>query len=91
MWFDLRRVLADARAAFAISDEDADRLRADGHQPASCGIRLTPRKLIFFVDEARLSALASRREIPVGLGPDFLAAGAVVLLAFEDLRPDGRE
>jgi len=32
VWFRLRRVLADAKAAYVISDEDARRLLADGYE-----------------------------------------------------------
>jgi hypothetical protein len=86
VWFRLRRVLADARLAFAISEEDARRLIAEGCQPAACGAQVTPEKMIFFVGEPRLAALPSRRAIPVTLGPDFLAATAVALVAFDSRR-----
>jgi hypothetical protein len=87
VWFRLRRVLADARAAYAISAEDASRLVAEGYQPAACGAQVTPEKTILFVDEPRLYALQSRRAIPLTLGPDFLTETAVALVAFESRRP----
>jgi hypothetical protein len=88
VWFRLRRVLADARAAFAISDADAGRLLDEGYRPAESGSQLTPEKRIFFVDEARVTDLPSRRAIPVGLGQDFLTSAAVVLIAFGDRPPE---
>jgi hypothetical protein len=86
VWFRLRRVLADARAAYVISDDDAHRLVAEGHQPEACGTQVAPEKTLLFVDEAHLSRLTSRRQIPVGLGPDFLAASAIALVPFDEAR-----
>lgn len=83
VWFRLRRVLTNARAAYVISDEDARRLIAEGYKPESCGRELAPEKVILFVDHARLSTIASRRPIAVRLGPDLMAASAVGLVAFE--------
>lgn len=83
-WFRLRRTLADARAAYAISSADAHSLLAEGYVPEACGTQVEPRKTILFVDEARLARLESRRPIPVRLGSDFLAAVAVALLPFDE-------
>jgi hypothetical protein len=86
MWFRLRRVLADAKAACVITDEDARRLVAEGYRAEACGSEVSPEKTILFVDEPRLSKVESRRPIPVGLGPDFLAARAIALIAFDDVK-----
>ena len=83
VWFRLRRVLAGARAAYDLSEEDAERLIAEGYRLEPCGQAITPEKMILFVDETRLSTLRSPRPIPVGLGPDFLAARAVALMPFD--------
>lgn len=83
VWFRLRRVLADAERAYAISDEDARQLVAEGYTPEPCGTEVAPEKTIIFVDEPRLAALSSRRPIPVRLGPAFLAARAVALVPFD--------
>ena len=83
VWFRLRRVLCDARAAYVISEEDANRLIIEGHQPEACGREVTPEKMILFVDEHRLATLESPRSIPVGLGPEFLAARAIALARFD--------
>lgn len=86
VWFRLRRVLADAEAAYAISDEDARRLVVEGYAPEVCGGHVTPEKVIVFVDRRRVATVESRRPIPVGLGPDFLSARAVALVAFDGAR-----
>jgi hypothetical protein len=86
VWFRIRRMLADARAAYVISDEDACRLVTEGYTREACGREIAPEKTILFVDEPRLSRIATRRPIPVGLGPEFLAAHAVALVAFDEGR-----
>ena len=87
VWFRLRRVLADAEAAYVISDEDARRLIGEGYVPEACGREVTPEKVIMFVDRRRVAAIESRRPIAVGLGPDFLSARAVLLVPLDDARP----
>jgi hypothetical protein len=86
VWLRLRRVLADAREAYVVSDDDVRRLVTEGYGPEACGNDISPAKTIVFVDAVRLSALESRRAIPVSLGPEFVAATALVLLPFEDSR-----
>lgn len=83
VWYRLRRVLADARAAYVISDDDARELVAEGYRVEPCGREVSPEKSLIFVDDQRLAAISSRREIRVGLGPEFLQATAVALVAFE--------
>ena len=83
VWFRLRRALAAAQAAYAISQEDARRLVDEGYPCAPCGNEIAPPKTLVFVNERRLSTLASRRQIPVALGPDFLLAETVALVPFE--------
>ena len=86
VWFRLRRMLADAREALVISDEDARRLIAEGYRPEPCGRQVAPEKTILFVDEPRLATLTGCRSIPVGLGPEFLAARAIALVPFDASR-----
>ena len=86
VWFRLRCALAAAKAAYVISDDEARRLMAEGYSPEPCGAEVAPDKMILFVDEPRLSRIDGRRSIPVGLGPDFLGARAVALIAFEERR-----
>jgi len=84
VWFRLRRVLADAKAAYIISDEDARRLLAEGYERVSCGQEIAPEKVMVFVDERRLDRVDSRRPIRVDLGPAFLAARAIALVRFDE-------
>jgi hypothetical protein len=84
VWFRLRRVLADAKAAYVISDEDAGRLLAEGYERAACGGAVAPAKTIVFVDARRLDRVESRRPIPVDLGPAFLAASTIALVRFDE-------
>jgi hypothetical protein len=86
VWFRLRRVLADAREAYVISEEDARRLVAEGYAPEACGSEIDPAKTIVFVDATRLTTIGSRRSIPVSLSCDFLAASAVALVRFDEVR-----
>jgi len=86
VWFRLRRTLADATAAYIISDDDARQLAAEGYRLEACGQGVTPEKMILFVDEERLSHVELRRPIPVNLGADFLAATAVALVPFDSVR-----
>ena len=83
VWYRLRRVLADAKAAYAISEDDARRLIAEGYVPEACGRSLAPEKTLLFIDEVRLSTLPSAIPIPITLGPQMLTAPAVALIAFE--------
>lgn len=85
VWYRLRRVLADAREAYVISADDAGRLVSEGYRAEPCGAGLEPPKTILVVDPSRLSAIDSRRPIPVGLGPDLLTAPAIALVAFDGL------
>jgi hypothetical protein len=83
-WYRLRRLLADARAIYAIDVQDARRLLAEGRQAAAAGWDFAPERTILFVDEQRLSRIASRRPLRVGLGPDVLGAPALALVPFDD-------
>jgi hypothetical protein len=84
VWFRIRRVLADAKAAYVISDEDAERLLSEGYEPLACGREVAPEKRIVFVDDRRLDRVESRRQIRVDLGPAFLAATAIALTRFDE-------
>lgn len=84
VWFRSRRLLADAKAAYVIADDDAARLLAEGYEAAACGHAIAPPKTILFVDESRLARVDSRVPIPVDLGPGFLTASAVALVKFEE-------
>lgn len=90
VWYRLRRVLAEAESAYVISDEDAERLLAEGYVPEPCGSEIVPGKTLLFVDPVRLEGLDSRRQIRVDLGLDFLTAQAVALVRFAP-RPFARQ
>ena len=83
VWFRVRRALARAKAAYAITDEDARQLVAEGFEPEASGLELTPGKTLLFVDDARLAGVVGRRAIPIGLGPEFFAASSIALVPFE--------
>ncbi len=81
-WFRLRRLLADARSVWAISDQEATQLIAEGLRPEAVGEELSPAKLIIVITEDRLAGLASRREIPVRLNAALLSARNLALVRF---------
>lgn len=89
-WFRLRRVLADASAAFAISCDEATRLIAEGHRAEPVGGELEPRKLIIFTRRERIAQIATARPVPVRLGPDLLGAECLALTPFEGRRIEER-
>jgi hypothetical protein len=82
VWFRLRRVLANARAASVISDEDARRLIAEGHRLEPVGRELDPPKLIVFAPAERVARIASARPVAVRLSADVLAAECLALTPF---------
>ncbi len=83
VWYRLRRVLAEASAAFTISRDEGSQLIAEGHLPVPVGSELQPPKLIVFVEAARMARMTSARPIPVRLGPALLGADCVALTPFE--------
>ncbi len=86
VWFRLRRMLADAKDAYVIADDDAARLIARGYRPEPCGLEIAPEKTILFIDEPQLAALNAPHQIAVGLGPEFFAAHAIALVPFDAVR-----
>lgn len=74
VWFRLRRLLADASAAYVISEAAARQLVDEGHAPEPVGAELEPPKLLLFVAPERVARIAGAREIPVRLGGEQLAA-----------------
>lgn len=88
VWFRLRRLLADASAAFAISRDEATRLAGEGFRVEPVGKALEPPKMILFVAPDRLARIPSARPIPVRLGRELLEAECLALTTFPD--EDGR-
>jgi hypothetical protein len=84
VWFRLRRVLADAGAAFVIPENEARLLIAEGHRAQPVGQELDPPKLIVMASSARIAQIASAQPVPVRLGGELLAAACLALTPFEE-------
>ena len=82
VWMRLRRVLADARSAYAIADSEAERLLAEGVRPEPVGLELQPPKVILFVPIEQAARIAGAREIAVRLEAALLEAPALALVRF---------
>jgi hypothetical protein len=85
VWFRLRRVLADASAAFAIPADEARTLIAEGHRAEPVGRELEPPKVIVFAPAERVAQIASARAVPLRLGRDLLEAESLALTRFETI------
>ena len=83
VWYRLRRMLVDAAEAWVIDDRDADRLESLGYVAEPVGRELNPPKRMFFVTRAQIESASSPRRIPVRLGPEFLEARNLVLVAHD--------
>jgi len=67
MWFRLRRVLADAGAAYVIPEDEARTLITEGHRAEPVGQELEPSKLIVMASSARIAQIASAQPVPMRL------------------------
>jgi len=83
VWFRFRRVLTDARTAYAISRDEALKLIAEGFRQEPVGSELEPPKLILFVPEDRVAQIGSAQPLPVRLGAELLGAKCIALIPFE--------
>lgn len=83
VWFRLRRVLADAQAAFAISRDEAAKLIAEGYPAAPVGNELEPPRVLLLVPADRVAQIGSARQLPVRLGADLLGAESLALVPFD--------
>ncbi len=81
-WHRLRRLLAEARECWLITEEEAERLLCEGFAAAPVGHELEPPKEIFVLPGDRIAGLSGRRMIRVGLSAELLAARYLALLAF---------
>ncbi len=79
VWYRLRRVLVDARACWAISEDEAARLCAEGWEPEPAGLELAPPRRLFVLPEDRIEAITEREPLRVGLTAELLTAPAVVM------------
>jgi len=87
VWLRLRRVLADASAAYAVSADDARALVAEGHAVQPVGAELEPPKLIVTVAADRVPAMAGAVPVPIRMGEELLAASFLVLVPFDTAPP----
>jgi hypothetical protein len=51
-------------------------------RPEPVGSELAPAKVLLFVDPAQMGLIEGRREIPLRLGPELLAARWIALTRF---------
>jgi hypothetical protein len=82
VWDRLRRVLADAESAYAVSSEVMDDLVARGHAPHPVGLELAPAKRLVFLTGEEAASLPGARRVEVRLTAPVLAALDVVLVPF---------
>jgi len=82
VWFRLRRLLADASAAFVIPGEEADVLLAEGFQAEPVGGELEPPKTLLVVPAERVALIPSARRVPLRLGPELFEARHLALTPF---------
>ena len=87
VWFRLRSVLANARAAYVISGADARTLLAEAHRMETVGRELDPPKLIIVAPSDRIARIASARPVAVRLSAEVLAAECLALTPFAEDRP----
>jgi hypothetical protein len=83
VWYRLRRALADASEAWAVSPQDAHRLAAEGYPVEPVGGELAPPKQIVRVPAERVAKALSARPVPLRLGADLLAAEGLALVPFD--------
>lgn len=84
VWDRLRRVLADARAAYAVEASTIEQLLAEGYVAEAVGAELQPEKTILFLDDSRLQRLPSARPIALHLDATLLRERYLVLQRFPD-------
>jgi hypothetical protein len=83
VWFRLRRVLADASAAYVVPEDEAQRLVAEGCRAEPVGRELQPPKVIVRASAARVAQIVSAQQVPVRLGGTLLAAPGLVITPFD--------
>lgn len=84
VWFRFRRVLADAREAYAISADEGGRLIAEGYRPEPLGGELAPPRVILRLPRERVAGIASARPLAVRLDAEMLSAECLALVPFEE-------
>ena len=84
VWFRLRRLLAEAKSAWRLSEPDALRLIAEGYPPEPVGEQLEPRTVILFVPEERLEKAESRAQIGLRLSAELLHSRFLALVRWPE-------
>ena len=82
-WYRLRRLLADAREAYAVAEDEASRLLGEGLRAEPAGAGIEPPKIIVFAPRQRLERIAGRRRLALHLDAELMAARAIVLVPWE--------
>lgn len=81
-WDRFRAALARASAAYAIDEETAAALLAEGWQADDRGRGLEPPRVLVWISAERAAALAGARRIALRMGPELLAARVLALVPF---------
>ncbi len=84
VWFRLRRMLADASAAYAIPEIEAHILLAEGYAAEPVGAELEPPKVFLFVPADRLARIEGASALALRLDGELLAARHIALVPFLD-------
>jgi hypothetical protein len=82
-WDRFRAALAHAQAAYAIDDETAQALIAEGYIVDQRGRGLEPPRTLVWVTSARVARLEAARPIALRLDAELLAARYIALIPFD--------
>ena len=82
VWYRFRRVLTDAESAYAVTEEEANRLLARGMRAEPVGEEFEPPRTLIFVSPEELEGIAWQKEVPLTLGPELLATRRLILVRF---------
>ena len=82
VWDRVAGVLTHARRAWAIQDDDAERLIAAGHSPDPAGLELQPARRLFFLSEAEIASLSSAQPVLLRASVELLNCRNLALVPF---------
>jgi hypothetical protein len=88
-WDRFRAALAHAREAYAIDDDAAAALIAEGFAADDRGRGLEPPRTLVWITEERAARLAGARPIALRLDAALLAAPCLALVPFPEPTPGG--
>lgn len=89
VWFRLRRLLADAKSAWRLTEQDAARLIGEGYLPEPVGQELQPPTVILLIPERRLLEIELRSQLGLRLGADLLQTRFLALVRWPDRGTSG--